>query len=410
MGKIGRILGICAGTALLLTGVSMVANAETPVSAAGPPSPVEERLWYGVAPEEVDELLSILDPQVEEHPDLFGGVALAYDRQSVVLFVADDDYAKLAPEVAALVEENQDIVKTSRVEYSLSSLRALQLEVNESLRGSQMALSQIDVMNNSVKVGVESEAAARGLAATLNYEKREVPLEIETISSMTNLAGRYDDYPRFYMGGAIEDANENWCSLGIPVVVGETRGVLTAGHCTSGTWRTPTGRLVGTTYTTAFPGNARHFGDWKILSGSMYGEYVFNGPADSNSTSTRRLVGVSRRGIGQEVCHSGATTGQVCRYVVVSQGDSGWSDGVEIGHLTVMYHDQNRDGFSDSNGALEGDSGGPVYSQATSNAQDGDMAHGIVNGYYNDWLGRRRYTYTQFDGVTEWNSNVRFGY
>lgn len=190
MGKTGSILGVVAGVTALVAVGSFFARPGVSVPAGDAPSQVvEERLWHGVAPQGVTNLIEVLDPMVEEHPDLFGGVALAYDRQSVELFVADDDYAKLAPEVAALVQEHPDIVNINRVQYSLSALDAAQLAIGEIPGGVEIAMSGIDVMNNSLNVGVESEEAAQALKEALRAESLEIPVQIEIISAV-NAAGQ----------------------------------------------------------------------------------------------------------------------------------------------------------------------------------------------------------------------------
>lgn len=69
-------------------------------------------------------------------------------------------------------------------------------------------------------------------------------IDVEEIEIAEDATGHYNDYPRYYMGGSVTRSGAV-CSLGIPVVTGGIRGVLTAGRCGVGTFKTPRDKFVG---------------------------------------------------------------------------------------------------------------------------------------------------------------------
>lgn len=90
----------------------------------------EERLWYGEASDEVEELLSKLGHEVRKYPDSFARVALSYDRQKVKLFVTSGDAISSAPNVAEIINTNVDLVEIELVHHSESELVAAQNQIN----------------------------------------------------------------------------------------------------------------------------------------------------------------------------------------------------------------------------------------------------------------------------------------
>lgn len=207
------------------------------------------------------------------------------------------------------------------------------------------------------------------------------------------------------MGGSVKSDRGIKCSLGIPVTVNGIYGVLTAGHGDGTVFTTPVGKFVGSMYTTSYPGNGKIYGDWKILYRGSYAPNIFNGAANTSSASSLRISGATKRWPGQGVCHSGQTTGQICRYFVTSVDSSLTAENVISTHQTMLYHDSNLDGSSDCSGWIEGDSGGPVYS-ANPAAAGSVNVHGIVKGYWTG-AGKCGYSFTQLDGMYAWNSRAQ---
>ncbi|WP_143180525.1 hypothetical protein [Bowdeniella nasicola] len=376
-----------------------------------PPSPTgetptdhpEPRRWYGEAPPQVDSLIEKLGELTDRHNDVFAGVALAFDRQTVNIYTAATDYDTRAPEVAKLIELNSRLVNIVPVEHSKTELLEIEQEATAMVGENNVLSSYIDVTQNRVVVGVSPDALTKA-RSTFREFLDDSPVVFDAVRSAQDSVGRYDDYPRYFMGGEIVAMGSS-CSTGIPVTFDGVKGLLTAGHCPGSRYTTPQGKFVGNQYTTAYPGNAYKYGDWKILYGSTYAPNVFNGPANSSTASNYKITGITKRRVGQEVCSSGRTTGQICRYVIEAIDSYLTVEGVRSEKLTHIYHDGDRNGYSDCNGWRDGDSGGPLY--ATTTTAGSVTAQGIVKGEYRNYLGRCRYSYTQFDGVTAWRSNVR---
>lgn len=57
---------------------------------------------------------------------------------------------------------------------------------------------------------------------------------------------------------------------------------LTAGHCTNSTHYN-NGNYVGSTFTTAYPGNTDIYGDWKLIDGRDYAHALYSQGVSSNT-------------------------------------------------------------------------------------------------------------------------------
>ena len=398
-----RLILALAFSLLPLTVINSNADSTIPVDAT-----VSEDTpkWTGQAPAHIDALVEKLGNLTDAFPETFGGVALSYDRQSVIVSVADASFRQIAPAVAKIIDANSKDVQVTMVPYSHAELTAGLESTVEQIGDDAVVSAWINVMDNTVRI---STAPGQTAEHALRMARQSLPdpsmVVIDTVNPAQDLTGRQNDYPRFFMGGSIRGSQKEICSLGIPVRLGNVRGALTAGHCTSARFTTPKGSFVGNQYTTSYPGNAKLYGDWKIIRGSTYGPKVFSTSATSASNEHHNIVGITKRRTGQEVCHSGQTTGQVCRFVVEGTDSYLTVNGIKSTHQTLLYHDSDRNGISDCNGSQGGDSGGPVFSNAGSTGNVN--AHGIVKGTYRTPLNRCRYTYTQFDGVTAWDPGVR---
>lgn len=367
--------------------------------------PQGERQWYGETPEDVDILAQQLGDIVDRHREEFAGLALAFDRQSVNVYAVSETYMRDIPELAEILKTHSDRVQVIPVGHSYADLLEVQELYADELEGKGLVSAAVDIVNNGITLVVEDGSSAETLAhSQLRSLDDDIKISVEAAQPAKDAAGRYSDSPKFYMGGEI--VGNSTCSLGIPVTVNGTSGVLTAGHCGGITFTTPTGRFVGSQYTTSYPGNGKIYGDWKILYKGSYAPHIFNGAANTNSTSNLKISGAAKRWPGQEVCHSGRTTGQICRYVVSSVDTSFTVANVESTHQTTLYHDSNRDGKSDCNGWAGGDSGGPIYS--LSSKGDGSVdVHGIVKGSWRNSSGKCGYSFTQLSGVYAWNANTQ---
>lgn len=128
----------------------------------------EPKRWYGVAPIEVDKLIENLGGLVDKHPDLFSGVALSYDCQKVNLFLVNPGNIEKVPEVKALVESNRSLLDIKVVRHTIKDLRETRDKAVGALEGKGLLAASINVVDNSIDLGVETNSKAHVLASSLS--------------------------------------------------------------------------------------------------------------------------------------------------------------------------------------------------------------------------------------------------
>lgn len=390
---------------------SAVAGADgciTKTNAAGDPR------WTSEAGPALSKAADQLQAIADEHPGDVSGVVLCTDMASVEILVKGSG-GTAAAAISQVQAAAGARVLVRQVQHSLTDLLAEQKKVLRTAKKQNIPVSGAnpDIQNDGLAVSVQvpadkaaafadpSSASVSTLSAQL---QTTFPLRVRVSNSGTSASTRAADVSPFKMGGQIYGSSgggTTYCSLGVPVVVLGQHMALTAGHCTPTSWFN-NGRSVGTQYTTAWPGNADIYGDWKLISGSSYSLSVFNGTLSSSSTLP--LVGGNwgSRPLGSGLCASGRTTGQTCRYFVISNyaDEIFSSDGVEVYPMVESYHDSDLDGNSDQSGWEPGDSGGPCYHSSGS----GLMADGIVKGWINwgPFSNGQTYYCTMLAGLQNW--------
>lgn len=189
--------------------------------------------------------------------------------------------------------------------------------------------------------------------------------------------------------------------------------MLTAGHCGVHTFTNQRSdglvQTVGSTYTTAYPGNAWTYGDWQLISGSTYAQWTYSGGL--NDSTVLRITGAVWGSLpkGQGMCTSGVTTFQDCHFhVLASQASDHDNNDVPLGMLYVLYHYhyEGSEQVWDDDGTDHGDSGGPCY---FADGTGGVTAAGIVQGkdsrLPNQYLFPHLLSYcTMLGGVKKWNT------
>ena len=117
----------------------------------------------------------------------------------------------------------------------------------------------------------------------------------------------------------------------------------------------------------------------------------------------------SRSGGG--ACHSGSTTGELCRYHVDEVNRYPTIEGVLLAHMTRLIHDNmETSNPRDCDGWQPGDSGGAIY-HAYDSTYTSVRYDGLVMGTSWYWIGTQKrcsYWFTQLSGVRAWNSGVTF--
>lgn len=202
----------------------------------------------------------------------------------------------------------------------------------------------VDPASNSVVVSATDEGAARAFTAGQDavriehVDARPVPL--------ADLRG----------GDKITTSEGGRCSVGFNAVSGNTRYIITAGHCTKlgGTWAGPDGTPIGPVAKSSFPGY--DFGIVEVASGSW--QQTREVYTDSGYLT---VAGTEPAAIGSSICRSGATSGYYCGRVEAINETVNYGSGDVVRGLT-------RTDIC----AEAGDSGGPFVS--------GTQAQGTLSG------------------------------
>lgn len=424
--KLRRTVGVCLASALVVGAI-----AATGPSASAEPSSEESKPACESAQTEPGSYEFIGSPgrdalaaseelsnYFSEHRDSWAGVHFCRDYSGLAVYIAyqDDASKKVIGDVSAHYPKVGIHVYKSRfssLEFEAAEQAALDRDP------SAVMSANSDPENGRVVVessGVTSsrlgkQASVRVMSSVPRVARKvngrvEVPIVyIRTGIEGKNAATRGNDAPPFSAGADIR-AEGLMCSLGPRVRLGGKYMMLTAGHCPGGTHYTPAKRPVGNQYTTAYPGNANVYGDWKLIAGKSYSPNVYNA---GNSSSLRHPgAGLYFGGlaVGRQLCSSGRTTGQICGYIVQGNFSRSKLDGVTAGHQIKLAKQEGRWNSHGCNGTRGGDSGGPMYY----NNGSGKMVYvGLVRGY--SWWKpgtQKRCTYyaTQLSGVRAWKSSV----
>lgn len=373
-----------------------------------------QQRWSGQPQSEITALGDAAQGLVDQNPGTTTGVAYCSDYRGVVLYIAEPDAATLASIEQLKAKHPNAALYVERVGASLRTLltEADRLAASPP-QGIDLARVSPNIQTGSLDVTLAArpslqkgreitESTGPALAKKVGVN---VPVKISYGEQTADATRRADSAP-YWMGAELR-FDSSACSAGVPIRINGSTKLLTAGHC-QGTRFTNNGRFVGSTYTTAYPGNANRYGDWKLLEGSRYARRVFTGPLSSNQSMPISGALWSGRPRGTQLCASGRTTGQTCRYVVEATYESLRVNGVVSNHQTRMLHDSNLDGVGDDNGFKPGDSGGACY--YTNNGKS-VIAAGIVKGYsYRPGdPTKSRYYCTQLSGVKAWNKNAQLG-
>lgn len=358
----------------------------------------------------------------DANQDEISGVAMCTDYVGAEIFVAQPT-ASVSNAVAAVQAKYPNLpVTTVLVAAGLTAELAAERRVTTQM-GSTVAVVAPDIYAGGLSVTMApstSSSSSTGVqtsgspsspatqqvnsAATANGT---VSMPVKVLgpdgSTLANFDTRLADSQPYKMGDRIYTATVG-CSAGVPIIYGGVRYVLTAGHCTGSTWYNDY-NLFGTQYTTAYPGNADIYGDWKLLGGQTYKTSLYSGAVSSSSQLSITGANWSTRPYGYQMCTSGDITGSICRYFVFDSYASITIDGVTSDNQNVMFHDSTGTGnSSDSNGAQGGDSGGPCY---YSDGAGGAIVAGTLKG---GTTGTNPYYYcTQLSGVRAWKSSVTVG-
>lgn len=366
--------------------------------------------WSG---KPTDELLTqgdALQELADRNQDTTTGVSYCSNYEGVAIFVTTPNL-DLLKQISEIENKYPNVpVHTTEVQASLAELLNIISNVFKEF-GDSAKIVDIGphMYSGGLDIGISGEAwpLSSDMQRNINslieqIHGSSVPLIFYESGAPVDSTRKADSSP-YWMGAELISGGAA-CSAGVPIYVAGSRKLLTAGHCT-GTSFTNNGTVVGTQYTTSYPGNQNIYGDFKLLQGKSYALRVFSGSMSSNASLPISGGTWGARPNGSGMCVSGRTTAQTCRYFV--SGTYRTFNGA--GHQVRMYHDSNLDGLGDNNGWQPGDSGGPCYH---ANGGGGVIVNGIVKGRTLPIVGAGNattYWCTQLSGVRAWNSSAYVG-
>ena len=154
---------------------------------------------------------------------------------------------------------------------------------------------------------------------------------------------------KFALGGEAILTGGSRCSLGFNVRSGSTYYFVTAGHCTNigTTWTDRSGRTLGRTVASSFPGNDYGVVQYTSTPTDTQGAVTLYG------SGTRDITGAGNAAVGQTVYRSGSTTGL-------------YNGRVTALNQTVNYQEGSVSGLIRTTVCAEpGDSGGSLFAGST---------------------------------------------
>jgi hypothetical protein len=285
----------------------------------------------------------------------------------------------------------------SDVRYSLAELEATKAQITTTqpwANDSQPYLASwyVDASANTVHVRVTQitptltqDAATFEGKVTLAIEPRATP------------ATRANDYPPPWWGGSVIGG----CTGGFSAIKRSTghKGLLTAGHCFTGTLQP------------AYNGsNFLGYVTWRLYGGGNYdaafidtqassgisNPYVYTGGLN-DATHSASVTYFLNALPGDQVCFDGSVTFQNCNADVVGSNDCiVYNDGAYVCGIDTA------DSTNGSWVVRKGDSGGPVYWYT---GGTNVTAVGLISGYQGSGNGGTRGYFTDF--YTDLNSTFR---
>ncbi len=371
-----------------------------------------DRIWFGQVSEELDVVDSYLTKIKEKYRNNIVQTVLTSDRQVIEVYMRDvrgPGYNELLK----LAADHPDKIRLKQTKVDASVQEAVEAKLME--RGAQklgLVSVSLDVTKDQVKLGIERDILESRSPLEFKIDDLGVKIKVSAEDRVAENSGRDDDSPYYSAGGKIIGVNNRHvtCSLGVPIELDGKYFALTAGHCKKDTFKNGSNtRVVGSVYTTTYVKTRQYYGDWMLLSGQHYALNLFSG-GPGYDAATLPIAGgdFGQRTVGQALCTSGSTTGQICRFYVTATGKSTYDMYGRVAAQTEMMHDQNLDGVADCGGFRNGDSGGIVY---YSNGHGGMIAYGIIQGQfpYPACNSTKRYFVTELRGVRAWNPRVNVG-
>jgi V8-like Glu-specific endopeptidase len=309
----------------------------------------------------------------------YAGVAVDYEAAKVTISWK----GTAPPAVNALAERVHGgvLIEVRRTAHSGADLHAASARLLDSQRTATAPLTVLTVLPAEDYAGLVVEisgdlSAQRAEALDQRLERvAGVPVRLQVIHHVVeSTAGdRRDDRAPWRAGGAIATKDgTDYCTTGFSIVTGAgDHRIVTAAHCNKRVGdlvRDGAGQKLGTV-THRAPGVDAQLID--PVGDPETAGAVLGGPWDATRTHDRYqfpVATVQRPAVGQDICSSGAVTGEHCSTIRAT--DIAWTCGEETCHGFRASRD---DGGVVVGG---GDSGGPMYTVIDGTA----YARGMIDG------------------------------
>lgn len=275
-------------------------------------------------------------------------------------------------------------IQLSPARHSLAELQALSASIVKSAGFRQSGIAMLNPApdGSSLQLGVAGSAArARALPAIKSAIKSDPGAVTYTKAGVRPDSGRWADIPSFFGGALIFSlADGADCSSGWPVhgvKSPSTFYLITAAHCT----HVPEGNLSSNQFVTApYTGipvkpigtasNEDLTEDAGLINTGVNGSplggngnAIYTGQVDPTGVGTLEMTagldGLATNEVGDEVCTSGAYSGEICGLEIT---DTAVQWVVDYGDLAAIVTGLEVTNPNGTNAAGEGDSGGPIYS------------------------------------------------
>jgi hypothetical protein len=316
------------------------------------------------------------------HPG-FGKVKVDYDKISVEVYWKGAPPAEVAELNGAVVDGVQvSVVEVARSQHELVAAGLKILATERDRVGPHnvvAAMPNASLSGIVVEILRGSDVAKSVPDATQRYRSLvNLPVEVRTVEEEVAPATRQNDSAPWQGGGALADSTgDDYCSVGFAIVRADGTGrLLSASHCDDdraigAVMRDGVGDRIGVM------SNRDHSLDSELIdpdaSPATIGK-VFGGPWNATPSHARYqwfVVGAAAPAEGQEVCASGARSGEHCNRIIRETSIS-----FNCGHASDCTGFR-ASGSSGTVSAAIGDSGGQIYTEPDSNGWV--RARGIIS-------------------------------
>lgn len=329
-----------------------------------PPPEPKETVTVQEAVDRVGELASVSWAEPG-----FGKVKVDYKNAAVEVFWKGTPPEKVANLDGAQIDGVH--VSVVKVEHSEQELVAAGRKVLATERERVGLHNVVATMPNADMSGIVVEVlrdseVAKGLneTSTRYHNLVDLPVELRVVDHEVIPATRQNDSAPWQGGGAIADSTgDDYCSTGFAIIRPDGTGrLLSASHCDDhraigAVMRDGVGDRIGTL------SNRDHALDSELIdpdaSPATIGK-VFGGPWNASTSHARYQWFVAGAGTpteGQEICASGARSGEHCNRIIRETGIS-----FNCGHASDCTGFR-ASGSSGSVSAAIGDSGGPIFTE-----------------------------------------------